>query len=249
VEPRFAAAVLDLELPTPAFLDGTGTPRAERGFEIYRNNYRVNLREALRVTYPVTAQLVGDEFFAEMINVFVTAHPPRSPVLIEYGVELPAFISHFEPAAVVPYLADVARLEAAWNDAYHSPEGGHLQPSSLVGLSGETLAVTGVVMHSSAQLVRSSFPVASIWESHRASSVDLALTWVGEDVLVVRPGAEVLVLLLKPGYAAYFSALREGKCIAEAASEALRDVDEFDAGDALVTLLCLGAIASLTTAC
>jgi hypothetical protein len=247
VESAFVAAVLDRGLPTPAFLDEAAAPRAARAFEVYRNNYRVNLQEALRVTYPVTAQLVGDEFFAAMINVFVTSRPPRSPVLIEYGGELPAFISQFEPAAAVPYLADVARLEAAWNDAYHAAESGYLQPSALAGLTAEALAVTRVALHASLQLVRSSFAVASIWELHRSPTSDTALSWEAEDALVLRPDAEVLVLALKPGCAEFVMALREGRCIAEAASTVLQDVVDFDTGDALVSLLSWGAIARLDT--
>ncbi len=247
MESAFVAAVLDRELPTPAFLGEAAAPRAARAFAVYRNNYRVNLQEALRVTYPVTAQLVGDEFFAALINVFVTSCPPRSPVLIEYGGELPAFISQFEPAAAVPYLADVARLEAAWNDAYHAAESGSLQPSALGGLTAEALAVTRVALHASLQLVRSSFPVASIWELHRSPSRDPALSWEAEDALVLRPDAEVLVLALKPGYAEFVTALREGRCIAAAASTVLQDVVDFDTGDALVSLLSWGAIAGLDT--
>lgn len=231
----------------PASIADCSAPRAERAFEVYRNNYRVNLQEALRVTYPVTARLVGDEFFAAMINVFVTAHPPRSPVLIEYGGELPGFISQFEPAATVPYLADVARLEAAWNDAYHAPESGCLLPAALAGLTAESLALTGAVLHPSVQLVRSSFPVASIWESHRSPSQGTALSWVAEDALVWRPDSEVLVLALKPGYAAFVMALQEGLCVADAAGTVSQDIGGFDAGDALVSLLSWGAIASLTT--
>lgn len=247
MESAFVAAVLDRELPTPAFLDDAAAPAAARAFEVYRNNYRVNLREALRVTYPVTAQLVGDEFFAAMISVFVTTRPPRSPVLIEYGGELPAFIDHFEPAEAVPCLPDVARLEAAWNDAYHAAEGGYLRPSALAGLAAEAVADTKVVLHASVQLVRSSFPVASIWELHRSPSPDSSRSREAEDVLVLRPDAEVLVLVLKPGYAEFVMALRRGLCIAEAASTVMMDIADFDAGDALMSLLSWGAIACLET--
>jgi hypothetical protein len=247
MEVRFAAAVLDRDMPVPASITDCAAPRAARAFEVYRNNYRVNLQEALRVTYPVTAQLVGDEFFAAMIDVFVITHPPRSPVLIEYGADLPDFISRFEPAATVPYLADVARLEGAWNDAYHAPEGGCLLPSTLAGLTAGSLAVTGAVLHPSVRLVRSIFPVASIWESQRSHVPDATLSWVAEDAMVLRPDAEVLVLALKPGHAAFAMALRDGLCIADAASAVPHDVDAFDAGEALVSLLSWGAIASLAT--
>jgi hypothetical protein len=246
MEARFVAAVLDRNLPAPAFIEKADTLRAAHAFEVYRNNFRVNLQEALRVTYPVTAQLVGNEFFAAMVNIFITSRPPQSPVLIEYGGELPDFINRFEPAETVPYLADVARLEAAWNDAYHAPESHCLQPSALARLDAESLAAAEVEVHASVRIVRSAFPIASIWESQRSPSPDTALSWDAEDVLVLRPDADVLVLVLKPGYAAFLLALQEGFCIAEAANAVLADIADFDAGEALVSLLSFGAIASLT---
>lgn len=246
MESRFAAAVLDRELPTPAFIHEAATPRAAHAFEVYRNNFRVNLQEALRTTYPITAQLVGDEFFAAMVNVFITSRPPRSPVLIEYGGELPDFISRFEPAETVPYLADVARLEAAWNDSYHAPEGNPLQPSALVGMDPESLAAAAVRLHPSTRIVRSSFPVASIWQSQRSPSPDTTLSWDAEDALVLRPDADVLVLGLRPGHAAFVMALQDGLCVADAANAALKDTGDFDAGEALASLLSWGAITALT---
>ena len=247
MEPAFVVAVLDRDLPTPAFIEEAASPRAAHAFEVYRNNFRVNLQEALRVTYPITARLVGDEFFAAMINVFVTSRPPRSPVLIEYGGELPDFISRFEPAGTVPYLADVARLESAWNDAYHAPESNSLPPSALPGLNAESLAGAEVTLHPSVRIVRSAFPVASIWGSQRSPSPETSLSWEAEDALVLRPGAEVLVLTLKPGCAAFVMALHEGLSIADAANAVLEDIGDFDAGGALVSLLSWGAIASLKT--
>ena len=72
--------------------------------------------------YPVTRRLVGDDFFRAMARAFVAAQKPRSPVLIHYGADFPAFVEAFEPAREIPYLTDVARLENAWVEAYHAAE-------------------------------------------------------------------------------------------------------------------------------
>ena len=39
--------------------------------------------------------------------------PPRTAWLDAYGTEFPEFLEHFEPAASLAYLPDVARLERA----------------------------------------------------------------------------------------------------------------------------------------
>ncbi|MDP1007294.1 HvfC/BufC N-terminal domain-containing protein, partial [Klebsiella pneumoniae] len=77
---------------------------------------------ALATAYPVTLQLVGDEFFHAMASIFVQAHPPTSPLISQYGSTFAQFIQGFEPAASVPYLADIARLERLRVCAYHAAD-------------------------------------------------------------------------------------------------------------------------------
>jgi Putative DNA-binding domain len=245
IEPGFAAALFDRGQALPRCIDGFGTPRAQRGFEVYRNNYRVNLRDTLQASYPVTAQLVGEEFFAAMANVFVTTHPPRSPVLIEYGAEFPAFIDGFEPAKAVPYLADVARLETCWNDAYYAPEAEPVDAEAMQQLSAAALAASQIRLHPSLRLLHSSYPVTSIWAAHQPLAPKREISWEPEDALIVRPDAHVLMFTLKPGYLGFINALRTGEHVEQAALQTLENVPTFDAGLALVDLFAYGAVTAL----
>lgn len=89
-------------------LDGDGERLA-----IYRNNWQTNLCQALRLSYPVVERLVGREFFDYCGRNFIAAWPSRSANLDDYGREFPAFLSAFPSASTLPYLGDVAALEAA----------------------------------------------------------------------------------------------------------------------------------------
>ena len=79
--------------------------------------------------------LVGEEFFRAMAQIHVRAHRPRSPLMFEYGDELPDFIAGFPPAADVPYLADVARLEIAWSRVPPASAQGGMSTLRLVWLA------------------------------------------------------------------------------------------------------------------
>lgn len=79
---------------------------------VYRNNVVGSLIDALADAFPVAQQLVGVAFFRAMAGVFARQAPPRSRILAHYGEGFAEFIEGFEPARSVPYLADVARLEA-----------------------------------------------------------------------------------------------------------------------------------------
>ena len=52
-------------------------------------------------TFPVTLQLVGEEFFRAMAQIFVRQHPPRLTCAGRYGGALPHFIARFAPAGCV----------------------------------------------------------------------------------------------------------------------------------------------------
>ncbi|MFA5826551.1 MAG: DNA-binding domain-containing protein, partial [Gallionellaceae bacterium] len=86
--------------------------------EVYRNNYRGNLHDALAGAYPVVKQLVGDDFFRFMARKFIEQYPSHSANLHHYGTELPDFLATFAPAQELVYLADVAALEWAYHLAY-----------------------------------------------------------------------------------------------------------------------------------
>jgi hypothetical protein len=182
----FAKALLDPRLPAPPDLRSLGMPAGDERFAVYRNNVMVGLIEGLRDAYPVVCRLVGDEFFRAMAGIFARVHPPRSPVMLEYGDGFAVFIVGFPPAASVPYLVDVARLERAWVEAYHAADAEPLT-SPIRREAGQ------LRLHPAARLVRSPFAVLRIWEANQpdAEPQPLELTDEGENVLVTRPAAEV----------------------------------------------------------
>jgi len=127
----FAAALLDPALPAPAGLVGPDGKPSSRRFAVYRNNVIVGLTQTLKDAYPAVHRIVGSEFFHALARAFVVGALPRSPMLFDYGAGLPGFIGRFEPASVLPYLADVARIERARTEAYHSAEASLIGPSSF----------------------------------------------------------------------------------------------------------------------
>jgi len=85
----FAGAVLDREAAVPAPLSCKAGGVQCRRFGVYRNNVYASLIEVLTGRFPVFARLVGDEFFRAMARVYIEREPPRSAVLLRYGVRLP----------------------------------------------------------------------------------------------------------------------------------------------------------------
>ena len=194
IQHSFAGALLDPGRAVPAALTSHTAKIPAKRFAVYRNNVVVGLIHALARRFPVVERIVGEEFFAAMARVFVVDNPPRSPLLMVYGDAFPDFIAGFDPAAELPYLACVARLEAARTRAYHAADAIPLDPAVLRSLDQETLGDLRIVRHPAAEIVRSKFPIVTIWAMN-AGEIELGpvADWSGEDALVARPGLEVEV--------------------------------------------------------
>lgn len=243
MQAAFAAAILDARLPAPACVIECGGSGTRGGFAVYRNNSVVTLIDALEERFPVTWALVGEEFFRAMARSYATKHRPRTPLLMNYGDDFPAFIRGFGTAGEVPYLSDIARLEAAWSEAYHAREATPLQPQVLADCRPEELPELRLMLHPSARILRSAYPIAEIWAAHQHSgAVTPPVRWDAQDVLIVRPDVDVFVRMLGPGDCEFISALSEGRCVQEAAGLALLRNAEFDVGDKLVNLFRVGLV-------
>jgi len=249
IQDAFAAALLDADLPVPAALTTHAAKIPAKRFAVYRNNVVVGLVDALASRFPATSRLVGEEFFRAMSRIYVTAHPPRVPVLMFYGDSFPDFIASFAPAAELIYLADVARLEAARTRAYHAADAEPVDPMRLKALDQDALAELRIVPHPSAQIVRSRHPIVSIWAMNSGDKrVGPIEDWRGEDALVVRPRLDVEVRSLPPGGAAFLSALFTGSTLAAAIEAAELESAEFDLVTNLAGLIAAGVVSKLSLA-
>jgi len=194
----FAAALLDAGRPLPKGIVGPdGEPSAKR-FAVYRNNVIVGLIEALGDAFPAVRRIVGEDFFREMARAYFVREPPSSPILLDYGDKFADFVDGFAPAAGLPYLRDVARIERAWREAYHASEAEPLDAAAFAAIGPDRYPELRLLFHPSARVVRSSFPAVTIWRMNVADGVpapvDLAAG--GEDAFVVRPRAVVEARLI-----------------------------------------------------
>jgi hypothetical protein len=238
----FRTALLDPDRPVPPGLADANGRSAGRRFDVYRNNVAVGLTDALRSYFPVVDKLVGTEFFTAMAGVFLRAHPPVSPVLLTWGDAFPEFVTEFAPAASVPYLSDVARLELAIRSSYHAADARSLAPDALAAVPPESLGTLILTLAPATRLVRSEWPIFTIWAANTLDTPP-PKTKSAEDVLVLRPEFDPRPVLLPPGGAAFVSAVMSGAPLEVAAFAA---GDAFDLAGMFSILIAHGAIVSLT---
>lgn len=235
----FRDALTDPARPVPAGLIAPGGRPAGNRFDVYRNNVAVSLTEALAADFPAVRALVGEEFFAAMAGVFLRAHPPRSPVLAQYGGDLPGFLEGFAPAASLPYLPDIARLELALRAAYHAADAMPVPPEALARIAPGALPGLRLAFVPALRLLRSDWPVRSIW---RAATDPAAPRPVmrPEAVVIARPVFDPVTETVSPDAAAILDGLIGGAPLGEAAAGREAALPEI-----LGHLVTLGAIAAI----
>lgn len=249
LQTEFTAALVDADRPVPQALTSYTSRRPQKRFAVYRNNVVVGLVNALRSRFPATEKIVGEDFFVAMACLFVTAQPPRSKILSEYGEGFPDFVAHFEPAAELAYLPDVARLEAARTRAYHAADAEPVSAGTLAAIDPARIGDMRVALHPSLQIVRSRHPIVTIWAMN-AGEAELGPVDFddAQDALIVRPAFEVIVRQLPRGGAAFLLTLADGRTLAQAAEAALADAADFDLTANLTGLIASGAMTGFTFA-
>jgi Putative DNA-binding domain len=133
--------------------------------DIYRNTLIHTLTKALRLCFPVTQRLVGEEFFEGATQIFIAERPPRAVWLDLYGSEFPAFLRCFPPAVSIVYLGDVAELEWGVNRALHAADVAPLDVAGLGAIEPQDLARICFAPHPSVQLLRLDYPADVIWRA------------------------------------------------------------------------------------
>lgn len=242
----FARALLHAAPAAPGAIASTRPPGPARRFGVHRNNVRASLVAALAARYPVVRRLVGADFFEAMGVVFIARHPPGSPVLTEYGDHLPAFLAAFEPAAGLPYLPDVARLEWARHCAFHAADAEPIAIERLAALPAESLGSVQLALHPALRLVASPWPILSVWTANREDEVrPLAPDAAAESVLVTRPALQVLTQRLPAGGDILLAAILHGASLGDAVTEAMEAVPSFDTAATLALIFSAGAVAGL----
>jgi hypothetical protein len=224
---QFSAALLSPDAPAPDLVTGPRGKRAEKRYNVYRNNVTVSLIAALSSIFPAVERITGEDFFRAMARFHVRETPPASPLLFEYGRDFADFIDRYEHAQDMPWLSDVARIERAWLEAYHAADAPTLRPEALATIPPEELGDVTFQPHPATRLISSAYPAVTIFAMNRSGPVGRVENRP-EEGLITRIDDEVTVRYLPPGGAAFLGALLSGECLAAAVAAGLEAEPAFD---------------------
>lgn len=173
LQTAFLKGIYNLDNANAAFpyIQVTMDKSEDEQLSIYRGSIFGGLKKALAETYPVTKELVGDDFFNMLLGQYIKTYPCKVHDLNDYGEELPEFIQNLKQARSIPYLADVALLEWHCNVILNTK----VQKNNLADLSflnvQEKIQLR-LSLQNGSTLFQSCYPVDKIWGFHQNDSDD-----------------------------------------------------------------------------
>jgi putative DNA-binding protein len=242
----FARGLTDPAVQAPAQVCAAAGKGVARRYNVYRNNVTVSLIDALAAIYPAVLRITGDEFFRAMARFHIRATPPVSPLLFEYGRDFPDFIESYEYARPMPWLADTARIERAWLDAYHAADLPVLPAQIFEGIDPARLCELRFIPHPATRVVRSAYPAVAIFAmNRRGGPVEPLCSSDREDALVTRPEQDVIVSRLPDGGATFLNALIAGEALDAAIATAFDEAPCFDLAANLTGMIEAGVFTAI----
>jgi hypothetical protein len=239
---EFAAGLLRPQQPVPALVKG----QIERRYGVYRNNVTVGLIRALEANFPVVRRLLGEDYFAGFARDFAQNHPPRSPLMFQYGKAFPQVLDNAEDLANFPYLGDIARLEILWRESYHGADAHSLAVDALAAIDPDVLFDCRFKVHPATRLIQSHFAVYDIFAAN-GPEADGQVSDPGQAqcVLVTRPQLDVILYTITADQLTFFQALTSGENLGDALDRAAALNPNFDITAALALLLQSGAFQTI----
>ena len=227
--------------PPPAWLDAL---LAQPGFAVYRNTVARGCIDALQANYPAVHALVGSDWLRAAAHAFVHQHPPTHGCLMDYGAGFADFLEGFGPAADLPYLAAVARLDRCWTESHLAADAPALQAAWLARQPPEALALLHLQPHPAARWQWcAAHPAYRLWQRQRAGLAwDANLPWQGEGALLTRPHDAVQWVPLSHAGCALLDDCAAGAPFEDAAAQALQADPGADLPALVALLLRTGAL-------
>jgi hypothetical protein len=217
--------------------------------EIYRNNLHAGFSKTLELEFPVILRLVGPDYFRQLALAFLARHPSRSGDLHHVGAPFPGFLQQQLANTEYSYLADVARLEWAYQESLVAEDAECLNPQTLRDIPTDAYPNLRFTIRPACRLVDSPFPILRIWQANQSDAEvpDLIDLTTGPDHLVlVRTPAGFNLSRVPAGDFQLLTAFAAGQTLERALEAALGRDAQFDLGAALRRCIGLGVLGYTT---
>lgn len=214
---------------------------SQAALKIHQRGYVCRLTDALGEIYEGVWSVLGDREFFRLCEAYIFSYPSKSYNLSHYGRNFPEFLNLSDTVKDYSFIAELARLDLAFYDVFHSPQHENIDPTELAII--EEFPYTVIKFGESVKLIELTSRVYEIWKN-RAQDINILPEFHGEQYLVLyKQNNSIFIKELKKQSFYLLSALNSGMSLGE-----YLDDNNFPEDD-MASLFYFIASAKLVTAC
>lgn len=162
-------------LHRPANLDTlnlSGPFKIDQLMELYRNNFYISCKEYLAKCFHSVELLVGEAFFSQLAKAFIIQQPLTSARIELLGGHFGGFIKACQQTQTIPYLAQIADLDWAFDRAKSVLQIAEFPYQKLQQLPAEHHLKLKFQLVPETLLISASCPVLKIWLGINSGHLD-----------------------------------------------------------------------------
>ena len=136
------------------------------GLNIYRANLHATALQALSISFPTLAELVGPAMLSYVCKKLLREHPPQHGNWAQWGDKLADMLDSITELNTFPFLSDCARLDYSCHQKIRA-RNSLFESDSLALLSESDPDLIKVNLAPSLELIVSEYPIGEIRAAHR----------------------------------------------------------------------------------
>ncbi|UTW45216.1 putative DNA-binding domain-containing protein [bacterium SCSIO 12696] len=141
---------------------------ADVRLNIYRNAYRLRLRETIDNDHEMLGFYLGDDLFEQMVAGYIQNHPSQHRSLRQFANQLPQYLATTEPFKSHPIIGEIAAFERLLMDVFDAPEANRASLEQLQQLAPEQWPQMQLRLHPSVQFFNARWNSVESWQRLRA---------------------------------------------------------------------------------
>jgi hypothetical protein len=138
--------------------------------DIYKNAYRIRLRQVLETDHEMLWTYLGDALFEQLVNGYIDNHPSRHTSLRNFCDQMPDYLANTSPFNQHPILAEIAMFERLLMDVFDAGEAALTDVSRLRTLDPDNWPGMRLRFHPGVQLLKADWNSIESWKALKAEA-------------------------------------------------------------------------------
>jgi hypothetical protein len=219
IQDQIFSSLISTQMGDLSFIKQTNEIAAHERLLVHRNTILENFVESLKISYPGTWQLLGEDCArgVALSYAHVLSNITGRDKINQFGANFPNHLSSFPSTRHLAYLPDFAKLEWLRNMSFDAPKEISIDVHELTKIDFESLEKHRLVFNSSVFFMKSDFPLSQIQALIDNKDIDkLNMTNDACYIVIYRLDNKVNTAWLGVGDWHFLSLLFEGKVMSEA---------------------------------